>query len=127
MAQEGFGYLWLCLREYSGGYGYFILYLLALSYIIIKGNETEKAVFVPQSILLALTVYNPFFPMLLNRIFDVNNVYYRFFWMLPLMSLVSFASVKIIFDMQKKTVDGVTYSYICENREWLVWDVQRIE
>ncbi len=30
-------------------------------------------------------------------------------------------------DMQKKTVDGVTYSYYCERGEWLVWDVQRLE
>ncbi|MBR4174108.1 MAG: hypothetical protein IKR56_02080 [Lachnospiraceae bacterium] len=101
VAQEGFKYLWLCLREYSGGYGYFILYLLALSYIIIKGNETEKAVFVPQSILLALTVYNPFFPMLLNRIFDVNNEYYRFFWITPVVILLSYVMAKLCFGQVK--------------------------
>ena len=30
-------------------------------------------------------------------------------------------------DRQKKTVDGVTYSYYCERGEWLVWDIQRLE
>ncbi len=95
VAQEGIGYLWLCLREYSGGYGYFVLYLLALCYILMKGNETEKRVFIPQSVLLALTVYNPLFPMLLNRVFDVNNEYYRFFWITPVVILLSYAAAKI--------------------------------
>ena len=100
--EAGFTYIFKCAGYYSEGCIYLVLYVFALLFICIKGDKRDRKIFLPPSLMMLFTVFNPVFPVILNSIFDVNKEYYRFFWMLPLMSLVSFASVKIIFDLQKK-------------------------
>ena len=110
--EAGFTYIFKCAGYYSEGCIYLVLYVFALLFICIKGDSRDRKIFLPPSLMMLFTVFNPVFPVVLNSIFDVNKEYYRFFWMLPLMSLVSFASVKIIFDLQKKTVRKVISAII---------------
>ncbi len=100
VSEEGISYLRLCLQEYSKGCCFVTLFVLALIFILIKGSRVEKRVFLPQALLLMLTVYNPLFPVILNRFFDVNNEYYRFFWIAPVVILDSYVMVKIIFRLK---------------------------
>jgi hypothetical protein len=82
--------------EYSGGCIFFALYAAALIYIAIKGSSLERRIFLPQALMLLVTVYNPFFPLLLNRFFDVNNEYYRFFWIAPAVILDAYVMAKLV-------------------------------
>ncbi len=104
VAQEGMGYLWLCLKEYSTGCIFAALFVLGIVFIIIKGTGLEKKVFLPQALLLLLTVYNPVFPVVLNKFFDVNNEYYRFFWIAPVVMLDAYVMARIVLMVKKKAV-----------------------
>jgi len=96
---KGIKYLDACLSLYLENCAFFLLYLLALAWILIKGSRREKQIFIPSAILLIFTVYNPLFPIFLDKIFDVNSEYYRFFWIAPVIILVPYISVKLIMSM----------------------------
>ena len=94
--EKGTGYLEACLSRYTGSNAYGMLYILALVYILVFGNEKEKQIFLPAGVFLVLTVYNPAAPVILNRFFDVNSEYYRLFWITPVVILVPYLSVKLV-------------------------------
>ncbi len=89
----GLAYIFRCVAEYSGGCWYLALYVLALIYICRKAGREEKQLFTGSAIMLALTVYNPVFPLILARFFDVNKEYYRFLWITPVCIVVPYAMV----------------------------------
>lgn len=101
--EKGIGYLWACLSLYTGACAYLCLYAAALVYICIRGSKREKELFIPCSVFLILTVYNPIAPVILDKFFDVNNEYYRFFWVLPVIVLIPYLFTKLIFSAKKGT------------------------
>ena len=103
----------MCLREYTGSCIFFILYALALLYILARGSRTEKKVFWPQAVMLLLTVYNPFFPLALNSFFDVNNEYYRFFWIAPVVILTAYVMAVTVTGAKKRYVSVLLFSIYC--------------
>ncbi len=94
--ENGIGFLMKCLGLYTSGTGFFVLYLLSVIIIVLCGSKRERDLFVPQAVLLLITVFNPLFPIILDRIFDVNSEYYRFFWIVPAIILVPYMGAKII-------------------------------
>ncbi len=106
--EKGFGYLEACLSYYSENCAYFMLYLAALVFVAVKGTKQEKQIFIPGAILLLLTVYNPVTPVVLDKIFDVNSEYYRFFWIAPVIILVPYIAVRIIGLCQNRKQKAVT-------------------
>ena len=96
--ENGTGYLLKCLNLYTSGTGWFVLYLAALVYILIKGDERDRRIFIPQAVISLVTVYNPVVPLILDRIFDVNSEYYRLFWIAPVIVIVPYAASKLIFE-----------------------------
>jgi len=96
VATNKFEYLRACLERYNGSTGFLVLYFAALIYILLKGSEREKKIFIPVSVLSLLTVYNPIFPHVLSVFADINSEYYRFFWMTPVVILVPYVATKLI-------------------------------
>ncbi|MCR5222916.1 MAG: hypothetical protein K6D90_08655 [Lachnospiraceae bacterium] len=94
VTEQGLRYLMLCLELYMGSTAFLLLYLFALAFLCVKGSREERRIFLPVSIFLLLTVYNPVAPVLLMRFFDVNSEYYRFFWITPVVILVPYAAVR---------------------------------
>lgn len=94
--EKGIGYLSAVMSVYMDSCAYFALYLLGLVYILIKGDKREKEIFIPSSVLMILTVYNPVVPFFLNKLFDVNSEYYRLFWIAPVIVLAGYISTKLI-------------------------------
>ncbi len=94
--ENGIGYLHRALGLYMNGTGYFLAYLICVLFIMLKGSKKERQLFLPSAVVLLVTVYNPFVPLILDRIFDVNNEYYRLFWIAPVIVLVPYALVKFI-------------------------------
>ena len=97
VVNKGIGYLWACLSNYAGSCAYLMLYMAALVYVCVYGSRREKEIFIPCSVFLIVTVYNPVAPVLLDRFFDVNSEYYRFFWLAPVIILVPYLGTKLIF------------------------------
>lgn len=107
VAEKGIAYLLLCLQKYSEGCSYILMYAAALLFVLLCGKREDRKVFLPQALMLMLTVFNPLFPMILNRIFDVNNEYYRFFWIAPVVILVAYVFADIT-DRQKGAALWIT-------------------
>lgn len=106
--EKGIGYLSAVMSVYMENCAYFVLYLAGLIYILVKGNEREREIFLPSSIVMFLTIYNPVVPLLLNKFFDVNSEYYRLFWIAPVVILTGYIAVKILFGLSdKKEVTAV--------------------
>ena len=105
-------YLKECLIRYSGRSAYLMLYFVALIFVALKGSKKEKQLFIPMSILLVITVYNPIFPIILNKFADINSEYYRFFWMTPIIVLVPFVATKLITELVKERSKSNTWALI---------------
>ncbi len=140
IADAGFGYIFKCIGLYYEGNIYFILYLLSLAFLCLAwddatgfrrnqsgikgifgslGVESESgkpmmaAVFLPQFVLMAITVYNPVFPVALNSFFDVNKEYYRFLWMSPVITCIAVAGVIVVTEYAGSAVrQGIAVVFI---------------
>ncbi len=98
IAEAGFSYIFRCVGYYSEGCSYLLLYVLSLCFLFLKADRRLKRVFLPQALMLLLTIYNPVFPVLLNSIFDVNKEYYRFLWITPVIIVTACAGAVLVYD-----------------------------
>ncbi len=96
VTELGLHYLRSCLELYTGSCAFLVLYLAAMIVLCVKGSAEERRLFLPCSLFLLVTVYNPVTPVILMRFFDVNSEYYRFFWITPLIIAVPYVCVKVI-------------------------------
>ncbi len=110
--ENGIGYLLKCLSLYTSGTGFFVMYLMALAFILIKGDRRERELFIPPAAVLLLTVFNPFVPVILDKIFDVSSEYYRLFWAAPVIIAVPFVATKLISSFDKKTEKAAAFAVI---------------
>ncbi len=101
--ENGIGYLHRCLELYMSGTGYLLMYLLAVVYIIVKGDRRDRELFLPGAVVLLFTVYNPLVPLVLDKVFDVASEYYRLFWIAPVVILVPYVAVKIITSLSERS------------------------
>lgn len=99
VSTDKISYLFECLKRYNGSTGFLVLYFAALVFILLRGTDKEKKIFIPMSVLMLITVYNPLFPLVLSKFADINSEYYRFFWMTPVLILVPYVITIIIISM----------------------------
>lgn len=110
--ENGIGYLAQCLNLYMSGCAFLLLYVLGIMYLLVKGSEEERKIFLPSAVLLVVTVYNPVAPMILNKIFDVSSEYYRFFWIAPVVILVPLVVTKLIKEAASDKERKVVISFL---------------
>lgn len=60
-----------------------------------KQLRMELLTFVPLTIIMVITVFNPVFPVILAKFTDVSNEYYRFFWIVPVIILIPYMFTKL--------------------------------
>lgn len=102
----GIKYLHECLNRFNGSTGYLLLFFLLCVFLYFKGSEKEKKLFVPVAVIMGITVYNPLFPVIISKVTDVSNEYYRFFWITPVIVLVPYMITKfILFIFDKENND----------------------
>ena len=106
--EKGIGYLEACLEYYNGTAAYLMLYVIGLIYLMLYGTKREKEIFLPCSLFLLITVYNPIAPVILDHFFDVNSEYYRFFWITPIVILLPYLALKLILTTREGQSKGVT-------------------
>ncbi len=101
VAGDGILYVFKCIALYNGSSFYLYAYVLLLIYIALKGSREWKRYFLYPSIVLLFTAYNPLFPMVIDRIFDINKEYYRFMWITPVLVLIPAAAAVYIMREEK--------------------------
>ena len=109
IAEEGLTYIFKCITEYSGQCFYMLLYLAALIYIFLKADKKLKGVFIYPAVITLLTVYDPLFPVMINRFFDVNQEFYRLLWISPVILAVSYAITLFIFEPGRSATARAAY------------------
>lgn len=96
VGEFGISYLSKCLFAYFEGCGYLLLFLIIMSFIVLKGSKRDIDIFLPPVIALFVTIFNPVVPVVMNHIFDVNKEYYRFFWIAPIVIVIAFGCVRVM-------------------------------
>ena len=96
VASDKIEYLFKCLEKYNGSTGFLVLFFVMLIFVAVYADDRVKRIFVPLSVIMVLTVYNPLFPLLLTIITKIDSEYYRFFWITPVVVLVPYVFTKLI-------------------------------
>lgn len=109
--ENGIGYLGECLTLYQGSCAYILLFIAGVLYVLLKGTKEEKNIFMPCTIAMLLTVYNPLAPVVIDKFFDISSEYYRLFWITPVIVLVPFVASKLL-DGKKDTGEKTQSSAI---------------
>lgn len=98
--ENGIGYLGQCLSLYQGSCAYILLFIIGVIYVLFKGTKEEKDIFIPCTVAMLLTVYNPLTPVVIDKFFDISSEYYRLFWITPVIVLVPFVVSKLMGDIK---------------------------
>lgn len=72
-----------CLKEYWAGCPFLLYFFIGLIWTGIRKKEKESRVFWFYTIFLGLTIYNPLIIHFVVPRFMEAELYYRFFWVLP--------------------------------------------
>lgn len=96
VAELGIKYLGEVLSRFNGGCIYPAIYFACIIFLCVKGSKRDFKIFVPMTLFLILTVYNPVFPLILSKFADINSEYYRFLWITPVIILVPYTITKLI-------------------------------
>ncbi len=91
IAEAGLLYTFRCLFLYSGASFYLALYFPAVIYLWFFAPKSFRSWFAYPALVMLLTIFNPFLPVIIDRFFDVNNEFYRFLWAVPVIITVSAA------------------------------------
>lgn len=115
VVEKGIWYLGLCAKQYAGESAYLLFYAMCILYLIVtrdKGQRLAGKIFLPQALMLLLTVFNPLFPMLLRSFFDVNNEYYRFFWIAPVVILIAYTLTQLVCCVKKLRIVAIIFAVL---------------
>ena len=103
IAQTGLWYVWETLKAYWGPAIPFLVYFfIGLIWTAFDRSQKEPRVFWYYTVVLGLTVYNPFLVRYLLPRFVENAVYYRFFWALPVVWAVAYYMTRLVAGRAKK-------------------------
>ena len=98
--ESGLDFVRQVFVTFGGNTTVLTLFLLSVLYLALKGKKEERYVFVTTAVFLAFTVYNPFAVKYILGKLGMVNVYYRFFWILPMLARKLWAG-------RKKAGDGI--------------------
>ncbi|RGF13510.1 hypothetical protein DW177_12210 [Blautia sp. AM16-16B] len=110
----GLSFVKTCLMTYWGNICYFGVYLICLIYLYAKYKK-ETEMFSVYTVFLFATIYNPVLVKYIFRYFNMDDVYYRFFWLLPVTYIMAFTSTKIVKCEQhviRKIIFGIGIIYV---------------
>ena len=81
---------WLEELLYSTNKYVFVLFLVCAVYVFFKGTDLERALFVVMPLLHFMTFLNPLFRTIVSTYITTRPVYFRLFWLLPVLLLPVF-------------------------------------
>ena len=93
--QLGLDFVRKCLTLYWGDICYFGFFVAGVILLIYQKNKSLKMI-ANYTLFLFVTIYNPFLVSFLGRLLNMDDVYYRFFWILPVSFVMAYVCVYLI-------------------------------
>jgi hypothetical protein len=84
------------IKNYFGTGYYWILYIVSLVIIAIKGNKKARKYFLIIVVIYGLTIYNPMLTNIITKYFTGSEVFWRLFWLLPVEFSIAYSFILII-------------------------------
>ena len=91
------------------GYGFVVLYIISIIYILFKGNKRAKILYIVIPLLTFLSLANPFISKYVQKYVTAAGTYWRIFWLIPLELTMSYAFTKFITDWKKWYIKWITF------------------
>ena len=117
--ESGLDFVRQVFVTFGGNTTVLTLFLLSVLYLALKGKKEERYVFVTTAVFLAFTVYNPFAVKYILGKLGMVNVYYRFFWILPMVLTIGYACTKVVGGQKKGWRRYLTAAVLAEIPYWL--------
>ena len=95
LEQLGLHFVKTCLTTYLGKVYFFGIFIASI-FLFSLYKKNKLRYFTLYTLFLFCTIFNPFLVKLIFGYFDQDEVYYRFFWLLPINIIVSFLFVVFI-------------------------------
>lgn len=96
--------MWNYLLNYMGNGMMMILFVLSMVYIILTDKERRKY-FVYPAIIIIIVIYNPIcYKFIWKHIVSEEMVFWRMFWLFPVVPVISYAIVRLINTFSKTIV-----------------------
>ncbi len=97
----------IAFSNYFADGKYFLIFLMALLILIVEEKKKENRDFLLYYPALVLAIIlNPIFCSIILKVVS-QNVYYRFFWMLPLGIMIAYLGTILISKLDKKVVKSI--------------------
>lgn len=96
LEEQGLKFIFVCFQKYIGTWLYPILGIAGLLYLAFLRKKEGNFLFGWFSLILLLTIYNPFLMNPLIEKLDFEAEFYRFFWLLPINFLLAYVLVDIL-------------------------------
>lgn len=103
IAESGLGFVWQCLSNYWGPICYFWFFPISVIALFLC-KKKEGKLFLPYTLFLFLTVYNPILVKYFYGKLDSDLIYYRFFWLLPVSIVLGYVCVQLVFLFRRRLV-----------------------
>lgn len=107
IGDAGLRFVDMCLRIFNADSGFLLCFGLALLYIVIFVKKERRNFIILYLVILGLTVFNPLVVRMVLSKVDMSVVYYRFFWLLPIVPVLAYAFTEIIMSQKEKRIKGV--------------------
>ena len=110
----GLHFVGICMKYYWGGCLFFVLFCAGIFWNVLslaggrfgkkeactKAGRQPAVVLISMTIVLFLTVYNPFLVKYVIPALHFENEYYRFFWILPVIPGTAYYAVRLVFALR---------------------------
>jgi len=96
-AEQGLKFVWACFTTYWGSCLFPLLFAAGMIWTLIRHRSRTPIVLAVYTASLCLTVYNPLLANIAVSKLHLENEYYRFFWLLPVIPGVAYYAVLLVF------------------------------
>lgn len=107
----GLDFVRTCLSLYWENIPFFWIYLIGILFLFLvfrKEGTSEKKLFLPYTVFLFLTIFNPVLVKVFYGKMNSDAVYYRFFWLLPVSLVLGYLCTEAVFLKKSRTWKALT-------------------
>ena len=91
----GLSFVKTCLTMYWEELCFFGIYIVAIIFLLYSKKRELKMLSI-YTVFLFLTIFNPVLIKYIYSLFHMDDVYYRFFWLLPVSILLAYGCIDLI-------------------------------
>lgn len=94
LAEYGLRFVKTCFSLYSDKILFTGIFFVCILFFLSRQNKLEKQISI-YTLFLFLTIFNPILVNLFFRYVDMDEVYYRFFWLLPINFVIAYFCISL--------------------------------